>query len=756
MAISKTKKCLKIVLLTAISLLLTSILVFMIYFLSIYFSVDLDTDSIKNTTVKLTVLDRDNQDIKIDAILNDDVKIEEVSDSVIDAFIATEDKRFYEHKGVDFVRIGGAMLSNIKSGYLKEGGSTITQQLIKNTQIGDEKTFSRKIKELRLATQMEKEFSKDEILEMYLNNIYFGSGIYGIKSASMRMFSKSPIDLTVEESAVLAGIVKNPLKNSPLNSIENAKERRNIVLSLMYKNGKIDEETCKTLQLSPIILNETKSDDNYLKPYIKEVLNEAGDILNISPNDLLKSDVIIKTYLDTSMQNAVAKSCKNVEVFAKDGTEVNKYVITTDNKTCGISSYYCDFSMSISTMRRQVGSTIKPFLSYLPSIEYMGIAPISRVLDEKDSFSGYSPNNSGGVYRGMISFCDAVAYSSNVVPVSLSNDIGLERCKDFARNCGLTFDDGDTTLPIVLGGMQYGLTGIELVGAYMTIANGGQYARPAFVAEISQNSKTLYQNQTVKKQVFSKETAYLMTQSLLGTTRYGTANSLKDTGIVAAKTGTVGNSSGNKDSLCASYTADYTMVAHCLNYSSQADADFDVQYTGGKIASLLSLPILKSTSNTSEFAKPQGIVTLDIDTQSLKKDGTLLLCSQNTPAEYRQPAIFNERFAPTVVTREYDVMPLQSFSVNTSYNNVNIEFLADDDYTYYILYEGQIIKELHDFGGIFKHGEQIFDGGYYEFEVVSSNKYGVTSSTKKGVYATPFVGDSTWEIPDYFFSDQLE
>ncbi len=749
MATTRAKKCLKIVLLVIISLLLIAIVVASIYFFSIYFSVSFDPTSIEDTTVKLTILDRDGKDLDIANILNNDVTIEEVSPYIIDAFIATEDKRFYEHNGVDYVRIAGATISNLKSGYLKEGGSTITQQLIKNTQIGDEKTFSRKIKELRLAKQMEKHSSKSRILEMYLNNIYFGNGLYGIRSASMRIFGKQPLDVSIEEAAVLAGIVKNPLKNSPLNSIDNALARRNIVLDLMYKNGKIDQKTCQIAQANPIVVSDHKIETPDILPYIDEALLEASDILDISQNDLLKSDITISTYLDAQLQATVSNTASTSIISCLDNTDANRYIIASDNKNGGITAFYSDFSMSIYDMRRQVGSTIKPFLAYIPAIEYAGFAPISPVLDTKESFSGYVPSNSGNVYRGIISLTDAVAYSSNVVPVSIARDLGLDKCKYLAQNCGITFDKEDNSLPIVLGGMQYGLTGLELLGAYMTIANGGQYVAPAFISNISQHAKVLYERNTQKSRAFSAETAYLMTEALFYAADYGTAKALTNIDNIAAKTGTVGGANGNSDALCAVYSPDFTLVTHCLNYTSSSTSNMPSDVTGGSIAAKLALPIVESMPQHQAFIKPRGITTLDIDLLTLKRDGDIKLASPNTPVEYQTKAIFNNRYAPTTVTTEYDVLPLQSFEVNTMDGGITIEFIANAAYTYQVIYEGQIIEELHNFEGLYRHVDHIFDNGYYEYEVISKNKYGIKTSNKKGVYVTPFLEDN---IFDYFLA----
>ncbi|MDD4316449.1 MAG: transglycosylase domain-containing protein, partial [Clostridia bacterium] len=208
-------------------------------FFTVYFSARLDnTVTYGETAIK--VMDNVGEEIPSPSSVRIYIKYDEISPHIINAFVALEDKRFFKHSGIDYIRIGGALINNIKAGYIKEGGSTITQQLAKNTQLSNKKTLQRKIKEAKLARDIERKYSKEEILEIYLNAIYFGNSIYGINEACMRFFNKKPADIELYEAAILAGVVKNPGKNSPLRSPANANQRKNLVLRLMKEQGYID------------------------------------------------------------------------------------------------------------------------------------------------------------------------------------------------------------------------------------------------------------------------------------------------------------------------------------------------------------------------------------------------------------------------------------------------------------------------------------------------------------------------------------
>ena len=336
--------------------------------------------------------------------------ISEISPYIVNAFVALEDKRFYTHHGLDYRRIVGAMINNIKAGYMKEGGSTITQQLAKNAILTNEKSLVRKLKEAKLARQIEKRYSKDEIMEMYLNTIYFGHSLYGVRSATERLFGKSPNDVSLSEAAILAGIVKNPKRNSPLNSVENALERRDLVLKLMKEQGYIGDDEYNSAvsegYTEPTVLS---ADSEYLK-YAESAAEEAAKILGISEKALLTGGFTVNTYMNADIQKSVynIRNDKNLKVSDANSTE-----LIADNLTGGIIAYDSDVSYNPMEFRRSPGSTLKPFMAYLPALESGKYSPISPILDEKTVFGDYSPKNYQNIYSGWCSINDAVISSAN-------------------------------------------------------------------------------------------------------------------------------------------------------------------------------------------------------------------------------------------------------------------------------------------------------------------------------------------------------
>ena len=274
----------------------------------------------------------------------------------LNAFISIEDKRFYEHNGFDLKRILKAILVNIKNKSKSQGASTITQQLVKNIFLNSEKTYSRKFDEILLSIKTEKNFTKDEILNMYLNSIYFGSNAYGIESASNLYFNKSANELDINQSAILAGIIKSPVYYSPINHPDKCFTRKNIVLKQMYDNGYISQQQYNENIIKPVEVNFTKN--NYDNSYNQQVILEACDLLNISEKELLRQELKIYTYLDSDIQTNIEQNILN-STFSGD-----KLSMVTDNNG-RVLAYFGDSYYNLSQMKRNPASTLKPLIIYL-------------------------------------------------------------------------------------------------------------------------------------------------------------------------------------------------------------------------------------------------------------------------------------------------------------------------------------------------------------------------------------------------------
>ena len=554
----KFNKFLKAIILTSFILFAIAISGGVIFYHSITHSLSLDHEKFNQTkAVNFSILDENGQTISNNKI--NYIKITKLSSDTKNAFICAEDKRFYTHSGLDYIRMGKAILSNIKSKSFSQGASTISKQLIKNTQLTNEKTLTRKLKEIKLTKELENNYSKDEILEFYLNNIYFGNGCYGIENAAWHYFSKSATNLSLSESATLAATINAPSFYDPENNLENVTKRRNLILNLMQKENKIDEIQCKNAQNEEILLKIQNLKTNTF--LANEVIKEACEILNSTPNNIANKNIKIYTKLNlntiSSIKNLQEKNYSNLP------SRPNIATIIIDNKTNQIISLTGEKDAIYS--KKQPGSTIKPILVYAPAIENNLISPATKILDEPINFSGYSPHNSNGKYHGYVSVRESLKNSYNIPAVKTLNELGISKAQDFAKNLGIEFHKNDNNLAIALGGFTDGITLKSLADAYVTFANNGVFAKSQFISKITQDNKTIYTHNPIKKEVMKDSTAYLITNMLLDTSKTGTAKRLKDFEYeVASKTGTVGgqNSSINKESFNICYTTNHTILTY--------------------------------------------------------------------------------------------------------------------------------------------------------------------------------------------------
>ncbi len=693
----KTRKNIRKIIKVLLISFIFGILIGSTMFFSVYFNANIDENKLKVKKSEIQVFCN-----KDELINNDDlykyVKYDDISLNIINAFVALEDKRFFSHKGIDFYRITGALFNNIKNGYFKEGGSTITQQLAKNTHLTNEKTIKRKIKELRMARLIEKKYSKEEILEMYLNAIYYGNGLYGIDSACKNYFDKHPNEITLAEGAMLAGIVKNPQKYSPKNNLKNAISRRNLVLRLMYDQGYITKGQLNT-ETSKAYIFPTKNRTSQVSiPYYNAVLAEACDLLGLNEKTLINSNYKIYTYYDKQQQNKL-----NDLFLSGNFTSPNKnnvfpaYSATIcDNSLSAITAYYSNSELNVITTRRQPASTIKPFIAYGPALESGLITPETMVFDEKISYDGYSPKNYGDTYNGWISIKDALKSSKNSIPVKLLNELTITRAIEFAKKCGFTFSDKDYNLSTALGGMTYGVTIPELTSAYTTLANGGMYQKNTFIRHIiDENGKIIYKNTHKPTRAMSPDTAYLITDMLVETAKSGTAKKLNNFDYqLAAKTGTSQsvNNDGNLDAWSISYSTQHTI---CVWYGDTInDKTSNLDFTGGSLPTLLAQHIYKTLKSPQKksFPQPYNVIELEIDKYAQAKDNTLYLCNPYIPQEYRKKCYFSMDNYPIETSPYFDITRLHCDLI-PDYNNDTLTINISETLPYeYILVEKDIFN----------------------------------------------------------------
>lgn len=557
---NRIKKILKITVVSFVFIFLSAITTGAGFFYLKTKGVALDTKKLNeiSSASNLKIFDINNNSISPSN--KNYISISKLSSHTKNAFISAEDKRYYKHKGIDYIRIGGAILSNIKTRSFSEGASTISQQLIKNTHLSSEKTIERKLREIKLTKKLENKYSKNQILEMYLNNIYFGNGCYGIENASKHYFNKSASNLSIAESALLAGTINAPSVYDIENHTDKAITRRNLILKSMKNNNKINSDEYSKALNEKINLNITKlNNNNYI---YSEIIQEACRILNTNENSIINNNYKIHTNINLEtnklITNTINKKYKNLQNIA------NICVIIIQNDTNNIVFAYGN--KSILTSKKQPGSTIKPILVYAPAIEKGIISPSTRLLDNKINISGYTPENADKKFHGYISAKEALKNSYNIPAVKLLNELGIKNAQNFAKKLGIDFNKNDNNLAIALGGFTDGTSLKTLVDAYSSFANYGKFSPSTYISKITnENGNIIFENKNKKQEVMSETTAFQITDILKECAKTGTAKRLKDIDYdIASKTGTVAknNSTLNSDTFNVSYTTKHTIITY--------------------------------------------------------------------------------------------------------------------------------------------------------------------------------------------------
>ena len=631
------------------------------------------------------------------------VSLDEIPQHVRDAFIAIEDARFYSHGGVDLVRIGGALLEDIKSGGIVQGASTISQQLVKVSTLTYNQTVSRKLAEIMMAFKLEREYTKDEILELYLNAVYFGNGAYGIEQAARAYFNCSASELTLAQGATLAGIIKAPSNYAPHINPENSQKRRNLVLEQMLAAGFISEAECSSAQEEQLTVAEN-SQSSYPYGYFTDtVIEQASEILGISKEDLLKKGYTIHTTLDVSLQESLEALYENDELFpenASDGTPVQSASVVLDAENSQIRAlvggreHESRFSFNRATdARRQPGSSIKPVLVYAPAVEYCGYSAASFILDEPVTIDGYSPSNAGNKYRGWVTMRTAVANSINVPAVKLLNEVGISRAKSYASKVGIQFDEKDNYLSLALGGFTRGVTPLELGASYMPFASGGYYKTPSCITEIyDKDGNKVYEDNSDSYAVLSSETSYIMSSMLGSCVSEGTAKKLKLENIpLSAKTGTSSyNDSSNRDAWVVAYNSDY-IVTCWMGFDSTDDShNMSGDVTGGSYPAALAAELFSKIYEQKiapSFSIPSGVFSAQLDKKMLETYHKAILASSGTSDADRMTEYFTDSTLPDS-TAEYKEIAVPDVTAKVSGNSVLISFEADPVMTYKILRDG--------------------------------------------------------------------
>jgi len=614
------------------------------------------------------------------------VEYEDIPQLVKDTFIAVEDKRFFQHHGFDIIRIAKSALDIIKTGEVVGGGSTITIQLAKNAFIEDPTALklSRKIQELVLALQIERAYTKEEILTFYLNRIYFGESSFGIRTAAQTYFGKELNELNPAEVALLAGLPQAPSVYDPYINPDKAKTRRNIVLGVMRDANLITQEEYEKYKEEPFtFVEQVKAKETEVElpeaatrnknhPYFVDyVIHELQDKHGLSPEQIFSGGLKIYTTLDTKIQTAAEKAFANPENFPKsvDDIPVQGAMTVLEVETGAITAMvggreYTPMGLNRAWQsKRQPGSTAKPLVVYAPALEHGGYYP-GTVFDDmpvtyKDGGGTWSPVNfdtqtSG--WKGLITMREAVRNSVNVYAVKLMDALGIDYAWQFAKNnLGLDLKESDKVLSMALGTFQ--ISTLEMASCYATFANNGVKNEPYSVIKVeTRDGKTLVEYTPSPKRVMKETTAYIMNDLLRTVVTSGTGTRARmGNWYICGKTGTTsldpkiyGYRTGNPDAWFAGYSPKYVGVVW-MGYDKDPDKKHYLrQVYGGSYPTTIWKEVMtvahEGLQVQSSIPRPKGITAVTFD----RKSG--LLPSSLTPEEFISTEICAVDSVPTSVS----------------------------------------------------------------------------------------------------------
>ena len=574
----------------------------------------------------------------------DNIKLSEMPNNLKNAYIAIEDQRFYKHHGVDIKRTGAAILSYvIRRGSSSFGGSTITQQLVKNLTGDDSNTISRKVKEWFYACVLDCSFSKDDILEAYLNIIYTGPNIYGVKEAALYYFNRDVKDLNLAECAFLAGINNSPNSYNPFSDTDKSEKiskRTKTVLSKMKELGYISEneyneavsQVDNGLKFSKGNLQNNSSVYSYhTDGLINEIVSDFSNRKHISQdfatNYFYLSGSSIYSTQNSDIQKVVENECKNKKYVLKSSKtddyaqaavvimdQSNGYVIACSG---GLGEKTKSRGFNRATqMKRQTGSSMKPVAVLAPAIEKKLVTNVTVFADEPTTFTDYNGEAYSPIdydnYKGSITLRQAVESSQNIPFVKLMEQLTPQVSIRYLKKMGITtLNDKDVNLALALGGLDQGISPLEFAGAYSSIANDGIYIEPTFYTKINSHSnETVLISKQKKRRVISKDAAFILKQLLTEpvTGSAGTATYCSISGMdVAAKTGTTNE---NYDRWLCGFTPYYTAVCW---YGF--DMNESINFNGKNPAGIIWSSVMKNIHSglpSKKFEKTDGVVTSTI------------------------------------------------------------------------------------------------------------------------------------------------
>ncbi|WP_203261084.1 penicillin-binding protein PBP2A [Streptococcus uberis] len=552
------------------------------------------------------------------------VELDAISDNLENAVIATEDRTFYENNGINLKRF---LLAIVSAGHFG-GGSTITQQLAKNAYLSQDQTIKRKAREFFLALELTKKYPKKDILTMYLNNSYFGNGVWGVEDASQKYFGTSAANLTLDEAATLAGMLKGPEIYNPLYSIQNATNRRDTVLSAMVDAGKISQaeaDQAKAVGMGNRLADTYvgKSDDYKYPSYFDAVVNEAISSYGISEKDLVNNGYKIYTELDQNYQVGMQTTFDTASLFPTsdyDGSSVQGASVALDPKTGGVRGLvgrvnsdqnqgFRSFNYATQS-KRSPASTIKPLVVYTPAIA-SGWSMNKTLPNTIQDFDGYQPHNYGNYESEDVPMYQALANSYNIPAVATVKELGIDKAVTYGKKFGLDMDSANKELGMALGG-SVTTNPLEMAQAYAVFANKGVMHKAHLITKIETASGKLLKEHTDQtKRVISQTVADKMTSMMLGTFSNGSAVNANVYGYtLAGKTGTTEtdfNPDLSGDQWVIGYTPD-VVISQWIGFNKTDENHYLTDSSAGTASTIFStqasyiLPYTKGTAFTVDNA----------------------------------------------------------------------------------------------------------------------------------------------------------
>ncbi|MBP2256349.1 penicillin-binding protein 1A [Virgibacillus alimentarius] len=624
------------------------------------------------------------------------IEYEDLPQVLIDAVVATEDSRFFKHSGIDIRRIAGAIKANITEGFGSEGASTITQQVVENSFLTPDKKIKLKVQEQWLALQLERKYSKEEILEMYLNKIFYGSGAYGVAKASEVYFGKTDLnELTIPEAAILAGLPQRPSAYNPYENPELTKERMNTVLNLMVRHGKISEKEAEEARQVDIesLLAGKRPDPNLYEAFIQQVekeVEEKVDGANIN-TDGLKIHTTLDQDAQKHVESLLTDSDENPIPYPEEvvDDEGNKHdmqagMVVLDTQTGAIqaiggrrnSEKIGGYNYAIDG-GRQPGSTFKPIIAFGPAIEYNKWSTYHQINDDQPyqiAGSNKTIDNWNKQHEGWMSARYALSKSLNVPTLKTFDEVGYDKAQQFAKGLGLNFKDDKLALTDAIGGSGSLFTPLEVAGAYRAFGNEGIYNEPYAVTKVEFPDGKTVDLKPESEAVMSDYTAYMVTDMLKTVMSEGTGVEANIPGLhVAGKTGTTNrkNVDGSPDSWFSGYTTDYT-ISIWTGYD-----DNNIPLPNTKIPHALfknTMTELSKDKETKDFVKPDSVVEVDVE----KGSNPAKLPSSHTPSDKIITELFVKGHEPDKTSEKFDKLdPVSNLSATYDEDSNSIKVSWD-------------------------------------------------------------------------------